>query len=122
MPLFEPPRNEDIVVWEVAGAKEIWHPQGYGFAAVFSPDSSRLLTFRKNTAVRFASPTPEIFVALVDTETWTEVSLGQPVVGGSFSFSGDGKRLALGGFDRQRNVRFVRSHGSGNRQGTLLAP
>ncbi len=108
MPLFEAPRNEDLVVWEVAGAKEILASQRIRLCCrvqsrqLASPDVSQ------NTAVSWHPSTPEIFVALVDTATWTEVSLGQPVVGGSFSFSADGKRLALGGFDRQRNVRFVR--------------
>jgi WD40 repeat protein/serine/threonine protein kinase len=107
-PLAEPPRNEELIVWDVASGKEAFHPKGYGLGAEFSPDGSRLLTFRKNTALRLSPGTPEFFVALFNTATWTEVAPGQLGSGGSFSFSGDGKRLALGGTDRQRNVQFLR--------------
>ncbi len=108
LPLLEAPRNEDLVVWDVASGKELFHPKGYGLGAEFSPDGSRLITFKKNTAIRLSPSVPEFFVALFDTANWTEVAAGQLGSGMSFSFSGDSKLLALGGWDRQRDVRFVR--------------
>jgi len=108
LPLLEAPRNEDLIVWEVASAKEIWHPKGYGFNVAFSPDGSRLLTLRTNTALRLHPSTPEVFVALFDTSNWSEVAPGKLGADGSYSFSANGKRLALGGFDRQRDVNFLR--------------
>ena len=47
-------------------------------------------------------------VALGDTAGWTEVAAGTLGTVRSYSFSGDGKRLAVGGLDRQRNAHFVR--------------
>ncbi len=108
LPMLEAPRNEDFVVWDVASGKEIFHPKGYGLGAEYSPDGSRLVTFKKNTAIRLAPSVPEFFVALFDTAGWTEVAAGQLGSSMGFSFSGDSKWLALGGWDRQRDVRFVR--------------
>jgi WD40 repeat protein len=108
LPLMEAPRNEDFVVWDVASGKELFHPKGYGFGAEFSPDGSRLVTFKKNTGLRLTPSVPEFFVALFDTAGWTEVAPGQLGSGMSFSFSGNSKLLALGGWDRQRDVRFLR--------------
>ena len=108
LPLAEAARNEDLVVWDVATGEEVFHPKGHGFAALFSPDSSRLLSFKINTALRLHPSVPETFLALFDTAGWTEVASEKTGHVRSFSFSGDGKRLAIGGQDRQRDVHFVR--------------
>ncbi|MBI3861063.1 MAG: hypothetical protein HY290_04125, partial [Planctomycetia bacterium] len=107
IPLTEPPRNEDLVVWDVDSGEEVFHPQGHGFIALFSPDSSRLVSFRMNTALRVTPSTPESFLALFDTADWKAVADGTLGTVSSFAFSGDGKRLAIGGIDRQRNARFL---------------
>lgn len=103
LPIMEPPRHEDLVVWDVASGEEVFHPKGYGFGVGFSPDGSRLLTFKLNTAVRLSPSVPEMFVALFETTDWTEVAAEKLGTANSASFSGDGKRLALGGRDRQQN-------------------
>jgi WD40 repeat protein len=108
LPLTESPRNEDLVVWDVASGNEVFHPKGHGFTALFSPDSSRLLSFKMNTALRLHPAVPETFLALFDTAGWTEVATEKSGHVRSFSFSGDGKLLAIGGQDRQRDVHFVR--------------
>ena len=108
LPFLEAPRSEDLIVWEVAGAKEIFHPKGYGFGVEFSPDGSRLLTLRRNTALRLHPSTPEVFVALFDTKTWTVVAPDKLGFGSFLSFSGDGKRLAIGGFHRLGGANFLR--------------
>jgi WD40 repeat protein len=123
LPLAEPPRNEDLIVWEVASGKEVFHPKGYGLSVEFNPDGSRLLSLRKNPALRLTSQAPEFFVALFDTATWKEVAAGQLGSATSYSFSENGKRLALGGWDRLRDVHFVRIVDSATgKELTTLAP
>ena len=108
LPLTEPPRNEELVVWDAASAEEVFHPKGHGFTVQFSPDGSRLLTFKINTAQRISPLIPETFLALFETTGWAEVDTGKLGNVSSYSFSDDGKRLAVGGFDRQRNAHFAR--------------
>ncbi len=108
IPAFEPPRHEDLVVWEVASGAEVFHPKGFGFVAAFSPDGTRLLTFKMNAAFRLFPQTPETFVALFDTSNWKEVDPGQLGWATSFAFSADGQKLALGGLDRVKGAPFVR--------------
>ncbi len=112
LPLAEAPRQEDLVVWDLNTGKELHHPKGYGMGALFSPDGTKLFTFKKNTAMRLTPSTPEFFVALFDTATWKEISPG-PQLGSwgeaqAFSFSGDGKKLALGGRDRMKSESFIK--------------
>ena len=108
LPLAEPARNEDLIVWDTATGKELFHPKGFGLGAEFSPDGTRLVTFKRNSAIRLTSSVPEFFFALFDTENWKEVAPGELGSGNSFSFSGDSKWLALGGKDRQRDASFIR--------------
>jgi WD40 repeat protein len=99
MPWMEPARNEELVVFESSTGKEVFHPKGYGFYAQFGPSGSRLVTLKKSQKFRALPTTPETTVALFDTNTWTEIApdtLGPAI---SFSFSSNGKWLALGGFD-----------------------
>jgi len=96
----EPPRNEDLIVWEVETGKERFHPKGFGLACQFSPDGSRLLAYRRNPGIRLTAAQVEFATTLFDITTWKEI---QPEVWGpstSFGFSGDGKKLALGWRDR----------------------
>jgi eukaryotic-like serine/threonine-protein kinase len=114
----KPPRNEDLVVWNVASGEEAFHPKGYGFGVLFSPDGSRLVTLKRDTAFRIWQPRHDEFVALFDTADWSEIAPGKlgmahapdvkRGVGSGFSFNGDGTRLALAGWDRQRSVGFMR--------------
>jgi WD40 repeat protein len=68
---------------------------GIGVAAAFSPDSKHLLSFKKNPVPSLSPRIPEYLMALWDTGTWNEhLTLGEE---GSWSFTADGKRLALGG-------------------------
>ncbi len=99
MPWMEPPRNEDLVVFELSNGKEVFHPKGYGFYANFSPSGSRLVTLKKSKKFRALLPIPETSVALFDTNTWTEIAPDTLGPGVSFSFSSNGKWLAIGGFD-----------------------
>jgi len=108
LPIAEPPRKEDLIVWEIQSGKEIFHPKGYGFISLFSPDGSRLLTFKKYTGLRLTPIEPEISVVLFDTTDWKEIGAGRLGTASSFSFSANGKRLALGGEDRKNNNHFVR--------------
>jgi WD40 repeat protein len=108
LPLTEPPRNEDLVVWDVASGEEVFHPQGHGFVALFSPDGSRLLSFKMNTSLRLHPAAPENFLALFDTANWKEIPTKEPGTIRSFTFSNDGKRLAIGGVDRPRDAQFIR--------------
>jgi len=105
-PITEPSRNEDLVVWDVDSGAEVFHPKGYGYLAQFSPDGSRLVTFK--STLRLTQSSPESVLALFDTAGWTEVAAGKLGSASSFSFSGFGKRLAVGGLDRQSNAHFVR--------------
>jgi WD40 repeat protein/serine/threonine protein kinase len=121
LPWADARRQEDLVVWDVAGGKEVFHPKGCGFVALFSPDGSRLLTYRMNTAFRPTAYTPEFFASLIETGRWApvvDIKLGLPQ---SFSFSGDGKRLALGILDRARggSVVHVLDAATGNEQFSL---
>jgi WD40 repeat protein len=113
------PPNEDLVVWELASGKEIFHPQGYGVVAQFSPDGSRLVTFKRDLTLAL-TPMAMFRVALFDTARWTEVAVGQlgaidiSQVGEIHNlttevaaFSRDGKRLALQCWDGQRHARVV---------------
>ncbi len=108
LPLTEPPRNEDLVVWDIASGEEVFHPKGHGFVALFSPDGSRLLSFKMNTSLRLRTAAPESFLTLIDTANWTEIPTGNPGTIRSFAFSNDGKRLAIGGVDRPRDAQFIR--------------
>ncbi len=108
MPWLEPSRNEELAVWETESGHEVFHPKGYGYIAQFSPSGSRLLTFKKNPALRTTTNTPESLVALFDTATWTEVAPGALGSASCYAFSRNGKWLALGGFDRLKNTHFVR--------------
>jgi WD40 repeat protein len=103
----EPPRNADMIAWEVSDGKEVLHPKGYGFVARFSPDGSQLLTFKLNPAGRKTRQVPEYFTVLFNTTDWSELPQHFEWVQ-SFSFSGDSKWLALGGWDRKLDARFVR--------------
>ncbi|HKD38284.1 MAG TPA: serine/threonine-protein kinase, partial [Pirellulales bacterium] len=99
MPWMEAPRNEELVVFELSTGKEVFHPKGYGFFAEFSPSGSRLVTLKKDPHFRPLPTTPETIVALIDTNTWTEIAPDTLGPGVSFSFSSNGKWLAVGGFD-----------------------
>jgi eukaryotic-like serine/threonine-protein kinase len=107
MPWLEEPRNEELVVWNVASGKEAFHPKGYGDVVQFSPDGSRLFTLKKNTAFRAVATAPESFSALFDTSTWTEVAPGKLGSAVSADFSGDGKFLAVADFERSPANRSV---------------
>ena len=108
LPFLEKGRNEDLVVFDIGDSKEVFHPKGHGFTGIFSPDSSRLLTLKMNPSLRLTPAEPEHFVALFDTANWKEVASGKLGSAHSYSFSGDGKYLALGGRDWMRNTVFVR--------------
>jgi WD40 repeat protein len=107
-PSMEPPRNEDLVVWEVATGVEVFHPKGFGFVAEFSPDGSHLLTFKLNTGLRPTPSVPETFVALLNTADWTEVDPGSFGSAHFFAFSPSGQQLALGGYDRTKDIPSLR--------------
>jgi serine/threonine protein kinase/WD40 repeat protein len=107
IPWLEEPRNEELVVWNVASGKDVFHPKGYGYVAQFSPDGSRLFTLKKNTALRAVATAPESFSALFDTATWQEVAPGKLGSSVSADFSGDGKFLAIADFDRSPANRTV---------------
>jgi serine/threonine protein kinase/WD40 repeat protein len=110
MPWMEPSRNEELIVFNLSTGKEVFHPKGYGYFAEFSPSGSRLVTLRKNRGFRPLPTMPETTVALFDTNTWSEIApdtLGPAIC---FSFSSNGKWLAIGGFDPVSgtpNVRLV---------------
>ena len=111
-PLLEPPRNEDLVVWDVASGVEVFHPRGFGFICAFSPDGGRLLTDKLNPAIRLTPQIPETLIALIDTSNWTEVNTANLGSADSFAFSASGKSLALGGYDRIKDLHFVRIVGA----------
>jgi serine/threonine protein kinase/WD40 repeat protein len=121
LPWADAQRQEDLVVWDVAGGKEVFHPKGCGFVALFSPDGSRLLTYRMNTAFRPTAFTPEFYASLIETGRWAPVADIKPGQPQSVSFSGDGKRLALGILDRARggSVVHVLDAATGNEQFSL---
>lgn len=108
LPFTESPRNEDMVVWEIATGAELFHPKGRGFVVQFNPDSSQLVTMKVNTGFRFTPSTPEAFFTLYETTNWTEVAADKLGAARSFAFSGNGKKLVLGGRDRQKDAHFVR--------------
>ncbi|MFN0055579.1 MAG: protein kinase domain-containing protein [Planctomycetales bacterium] len=108
----EPALNEELIVWEVESGAEVFRPKGFGVAAMFSPDGSRLLTFKVNKGLRLTPSTPETTVALFDTSSWTQIAEGQLGTARCFCFSADSQRFALGGRDRRRNANFVRVHAS----------
>ncbi len=120
-PWLNAPRNEELVVWNVASGKEVFHPKGYGYGAQFSPDGSRLFTLKKNTAFRAVATAPESFSALFDTATWEEVAPGKLGSAVSADFSGDGKFLAIADFDRAPGNRTVHVYNAatGNTIATL---
>ncbi|HEY2146366.1 MAG TPA: serine/threonine-protein kinase, partial [Pirellulales bacterium] len=107
MPWMEPPRNEDLVVFELSNGKEVFHPKGYGFYASFSPSGSRLVTLKKIGKFRPLPTMPETTVALFDSNTWTEITPDKLSPAISFSFSSNGKWLAIGGFDPASGIPYV---------------
>ncbi|HEX4794446.1 MAG TPA: protein kinase, partial [Humisphaera sp.] len=108
LPVFESPRFEDFVVWDVGSGAEVFHPKGYGFVAAFSPDGTRLLTFKMNTALRLTPITPETQLALFDTSNWTEVNAGKLGSPKRFAFSVATGKLALGDDDRMTGIQQIR--------------
>ncbi|HUY33844.1 MAG TPA: protein kinase [Pirellulales bacterium] len=100
--------EEDLVIWDLASGKEVFHPKGFGAVAQFSPDGSRFLSLKVNAAFRLSRTIPEMFVSLFDTAGWTEIAAGKLGMAELYSFSGDGKRLALGMRYRQRSANLVR--------------
>ena len=96
LPFLAPARNERLNVIEVATGKVVFSPAaGIGVCAAFSPDGKHLLAFKKNPGPRLKPNSPEYLMALWDTATWKEErTLGEA---NSWSFTSDGKRLALGG-------------------------
>jgi WD40 repeat protein len=100
MPLLRFAPGEVLKAWEVASGKEVASRAGVA-GAVFCPDGRHLLVHSPPGLL--AGTSYHVF-ALWGADTWKEVrNLGQAR---SYSFSGDGGRLALAGWDN--NVPFLR--------------
>lgn len=92
---LEMQRQQALKVWNVETGEVVFAPDDLCEAVVFSPDGQRLLALRLQSRVRLASFQPEYQVTLWRTATWKEDrSLPQST---TWSFSGDGRLIALAG-------------------------
>ena len=106
--LADPPATMNVVVWNVANGEELFRSDDFGLDVCFSPDGTRLLTFRLNRTGQDASRAPDTFASLLDTVNRSERAQGRLGAAECFSFDGEGTCLALAGWDREREIGFVR--------------
>jgi WD40 repeat protein len=92
LPIFEPTRDPELVVWNLETEEEVFRRQGFGFQVKFSPDGSKLLTARENKTRLTAFHVEQVFT-LFDVRDWSAQELKQPGEITAYCFDSSGNRL-----------------------------